>query len=529
MEAAAARIAAAARLEPIVAASIACVASAAVVAFAPPGGDSAAHLYRTELLRDGVALWDNLWFAGQYPLASYSLLYYFGAAVVGNVPLVVAAAVASAWLFASLATDVWGSAARWPARIFGVLAAGPLFTGTYSYALGLAAVLAALRLLQLDRRKAAVGASALALAFSPLAFAYLCLSLGAIVVGRRPARVGPTAAALATLGAAQVAVIVLFRTDGRYPFSTLSLAAVVGVASLGAALALRGDTSRVLAPFFALWAGACLVAFVVPSPFGDNLARLRALVIPLVLLAAVLARFRPWPLAYGALAAALVFNLGPDISALPKRIDDRPTSTAAFWAPAVDFLRGTSADYRVEVVPTFGHWEAYFIPRAGLPLARGWYRQIDLAENPVLYEDPLTPTRYRAWLRELGVRFVVLPHARLGALGAEREGDLLRSGRAGLRLALRAPTLAIYELPGATPILTGPGAAHIDRVDHELVAGRVGAPGAYLLRVRYTPHRSVRGPVCLSEAPGGMTRLVAHAAGAFSVEPALRAPTARGC
>src|SRR5687767_9898298 len=89
--------------ETLVAAGLAAVSALLVAAFAPPGGDAAAHLYRTELLRDGVALWDNLWFAGHYPLVSYSLLYYPLSALLGNVPLVAAAAVVSAALFASLA------------------------------------------------------------------------------------------------------------------------------------------------------------------------------------------------------------------------------------------------------------------------------------------------------------------------------------------------------------------------------------------------------------------------------------------
>src|SRR5918994_4068332 len=164
---------------------LAALSALAVVGLAPPGGDAPAHLYRTELAHNGVPLWDNLWFAGHFPFASYSLLYYLPAALVGNVPLVVAAAVAAAALFAALAANEWGPAARWPARLFGVLAAGPLFTGTYSYALGLALALATLRLLQLDRRKLAVAAAALTLAASPLAFAFLLLALAAATIARR--------------------------------------------------------------------------------------------------------------------------------------------------------------------------------------------------------------------------------------------------------------------------------------------------------------------------------------------------------
>ena len=44
------------------------------------------------------------------------------------------------------------------------------------------------------------------------------------------------------------------------------------------------------------------------------------------------------------------------------------------------------------------------MPRAGFALARGWYRQIDLAENPELYEQPLDARRVPALARRLAVR-----------------------------------------------------------------------------------------------------------------------------
>jgi hypothetical protein len=361
-----------ARSEALPAAALALLASMLVVAFGPPGGDAAAHLYRTMLVRDGVHLWDNLWFAGHYPLASYSVLYYLASALVGNVPLVVGAVIASAALFASLAAHEWGEAARWPARAFGVLAAGPLFTGTYSYALGLAAALAALRLLQTGRAALAVGCAALSLGFSPLAFAFLCVALAAVLVARtRPGRQAAlVGGSVAVLAGAQIALVAFFPSEGRYPYSPVSLVAVLAVSGLGAALAAHAH-ARVLAAFLALWGLANVVAFLVPSPFGDNLTRLRAVGFPLVLLAAVLARFRPRWLATAGLAAALVYNVGPDLSALPKRAADARTAAQGFWEPALAFLRARgSPDYRVEVVPTFGHWEAYWVPRAGGARAR---------------------------------------------------------------------------------------------------------------------------------------------------------------
>ena len=105
--------------------------AAFILAVGPEPGDAPAHLYRTFLVEHGIVLWDNLWYAGQYPLASYSLLYYFPAAAVGNLPLVLGAAVAATLLFALISYREWGPSARWPTRIFGVLAAAPMFTGLY--------------------------------------------------------------------------------------------------------------------------------------------------------------------------------------------------------------------------------------------------------------------------------------------------------------------------------------------------------------------------------------------------------------
>ncbi|HSC90648.1 MAG TPA: hypothetical protein VLB86_03245 [Gaiellaceae bacterium] len=505
------------RAEPLRAAAIALVAALAVVLLAPPGGDSAAHLYRTMLVRDGVGVWDNLWYGGQYPLASYSVLYYLPAALVGNVPLVVLAVVASAALFASVATHEWGADARWPARAFGLLAAGPLFTGTYSYAAGLAAALACLRLLQLRRPWLAVGAGALSLGFSPLAFAFLCVVLCAVAAASRPRgrRTAIVAGGLAVAALLQLALMALFPSEGRYPFSPLSLAAVLAVSGLGAALALRTERGRLIAPFFVLWGLVCLAAFLVPSPFGDNLTRLRGLVFPLVLLAAVLARFRPRWLAAGAVAFALVYNLGPDVSALPKRADDRATATAEYWSPALSFLAARhDPNHRVEVVPTFGHWEAWWVPRAGFALARGWYRQIDLAENPELYDDPLDPAAYRRWLDRLAVRWVLLPDARLGPMGADREATLLRSGRSGLRPAFRSAHWTVYSVPDAKPILDG---GSLTRFAHERVEGTV-TTGRHALRVRWNRYWHVEaGSVCLEPRPDGTTTLVARRPGRFAL------------
>jgi hypothetical protein len=508
------------RYEALRSMALAAVPAALLILLTPTGGDAAAHLYRTLLVREGIYVWDNLWFAGQYPLASYSLLYYLPAAIVGNVPLVFCSVLASAALFASISIREWGAAALWPARIFSVLAAGPLFTGTYSYALGLAAMLAALRALQARRAWLGVAFAALTLGFSPLAFIFLCLVLVAVLVARRRVNVSMVAVGggLAVLVAAQAASFLLFPSQGEYPFRSFELATVVTVSALGAFLALRARGGSLLAALFALWGFASVVVFVVPEPIGENLTRLRSFVFPVMLLTALLARFRPRVLAVAALAAALAYNVVPYAKAFPERTS-RPAGEA-FWAPALTFLRlHSTPDFRVEVVPTYDHWEAYWLPRAGFALARGWYRQLDIAQNAVLYRKPLSARAYRAWLKRMGVKYVLLPDTRLGKKGAEWEAQLLRSRRLGLVEVFRSADWRIFKVPNAAKILTGPTPAQLDAFGHERIAGRTRARGVYRLRVRYMPHWEVRrGVVCVAQASDGMTLLHVYKPGAFTLK-----------
>jgi hypothetical protein len=285
----------------------------------------------------------------------------------------------------------------------------------------------------------------------------------------------------------------------------------------------------VLAALFGLWALAAVVAYVVPSPVGENVTRLRGIVLPLALLAAALASYRPRWLAGLALAAALAYTLVPYLGAAVHRTDTR-SAEEAFWAPALAFLRERgSAGHAVEVVPTGDHWEAYWVPRVGFPLARGWYRQLDIAQNPLFYEDTLDPDAYRDWLAAHGIRYVLLPDTQLGRMGEEREAELLRSGEAGLREVARAGDVTVYEAPGAAALLTGPPGARLTAVGHDRVEGEVAAAGTYRLALRWTPTwRVAAGDVCVEEATDGMTRLVARRPGPFALGVSAL-PKAPGC
>jgi hypothetical protein len=500
-------------------AALTLAAATLLLLFGPPPGDAAVHLYRTFLVESGALVWDNFWYAGHYPLAGYSLLYYLPAALVGNVTLVFAASIAATLLFASITRRQWGDAAIWPSRVFGVCAAAPLFTGLYSYAFGFAAMLAVVWALQAHRTWLAVVFAALTLGFSPLAFVFLSLLLGSALAVRRrltPSviRIGLGLGALAVL---ELVVLTLFPTKGVYPFHVVNLAAVVGVSTTGALLARRAPGGAVIASFFVLWGAGSILASVVASPIGANWTRLSEVVFPVMLLTAYLARFRPQRLAALALAGAFAYNVTPYLLLIPYRLDDRP-STAAYWEAPVDFLRQhATPGFRVEVVPTAAHWESYWIPRAGFPLARGWYRQLDVVDNPTLYEDRLDPGAYRRWLRQSAVEYVLLPSTRLDFVAADQEARLLRSGASGLVVAYRTRDWTIYRLPDPTPLITGPSRARIDLFGHTTIRGSVTAPGRYLLRVHHVPFWKTSGGVCVSRAPGRMTYLDIALPGRFSL------------
>src|SRR5262249_54022595 len=281
-----------------------------------------------------------------------------------------------------------------------------------------------------------------------------------------------------------------------------------GVTALGVLVARNARGAGPLVAFFALWGLGSVVVYIVPTPLGDNWTRLSAFVFPIMLLTASLAGFRPRRLVVLALAAALAYNLVPYRLAARSRLDNN-TQQAGFWRPAIGFLRQhQQPGYRVEVVPTAEHWEAYWIPKAGFPLARGWYRQLDVADNPALYANHLDAFAYRHWLRSAAVRYVLLSTtAPLDWDGGPEEADVVRSAGAGLRLVVRSPNWTIYELPHATPLLTGPASPVVTAFGHTAIHGQVFAPGRYLMRAHYNPYLRLHGSGCVSPAPDQMTYL----------------------
>ena len=508
------------RRELLLAAGLTAAFAGLLVLIGPAPGDAPAHLYRTLLVRHGAFVWDNYWYEGNYPLASYSLLYYLPAALVGNLPLVFAASVVSTMLFSSIALREWGSAALWPSRVFGVLAAAPLFTGLYAYSLGFTTMLGALKALQTRRAWLAILLALLTVGFSPLAFAFLCLVLAAVFVERRKLsrRTVVMAAGLAAVAGIELLALLLFRSNqGVYPFHGIDFAGVLATCILGGLVARRSRAATTLVSFYALWALGSVFFFVVPTPLGDNWTRLGAFALPIMMLTASLAGFRPRRLVMLALAVAFAYNITPYVLLIPSRLDNRPAS-AAFWQPVVRYLdRHAQPGYRVEVVPTAAHWESYWIPKSGFPLARGWYRQLDTVDNPTLYRKHLNARAYVAWLRESAVQYVLLPSTSLDWDGGPQEAKVLQSRASGLRVVFRSRDWTIYRLPHPTPLVTGPGHARVTQFGHTTIRGVVSKPGTYLLRAHYNPYWKLSGKGCIATGPAQMTWLRLAKPGPFAL------------
>jgi hypothetical protein len=339
----------------------------------PPHGDASAHFYRTFLVRRGDFLWDNYWYGGEYPLASYSLLYYLPAALLGNTVVAVAAAVAGSVVFTALAWDAWGEDARWAVRLYSVFAVEPILQTEYPFALAVPLLLASLACLRRGRTRLGALLAALTLGVSPLAFAFLCLAAAGLflVRPRRDRRAVASSLALGFLVLCAGALSWSFATPwAGYPFPASALMRILVVSGLGVVLAAAAAPRWSGGGIYAVWGLAGLIGFVVPTPIGSNLDRPAFLLVPLLLVPTARLAPRAQVVAAMGVFVVLTFSTGNLQSSLASAFVPHENEVR-LWRPVVDFLRRhDSPSFRVEVVPTAGHWEAYFLPRAGIPIAR---------------------------------------------------------------------------------------------------------------------------------------------------------------
>ena len=494
--------------EAVLCTGLALTAASLLVWLAPAGGDFAAHEYQRSLfLVHGFTLWDNFWYAGRYSFVGYSVLYYPLAALLGIRLLAVLTVGLAAAAFALLLERQWGRAARWAGRSFALIWAGVVLTGEFPLALGVALALFCLLALQSGRRWIGAALIVLTLASSPVAFVLLAVVLAGMALGRRrglrPRSAAVPAVALVVAAAAEMLVLHLFPAGALgFPTGEAVQAAAFCVVMLG--LTWRLDRARELRGFLAVYLVVVIATYAIPSGLGHDIARVRLLALPIALLVAALRRWRPLPIVLVVVALAAAWNVFPLASSWASSAADRSSRPKVWTAPVAYLHTHLRTGYRVEAVDTTDHWPALYLARAGIPLARGWFRQDDHPVAMLLYRR-FTGAEYVTWLRRLGVAYVVLTDAPPDH-SSRREAKLVSRGDIGLKRVFATRYVSIYAVPRAHSIVTGPGRPTVLALRESHLLVRVSRGGTYGVAVRWSPYwRASSG--CLTRAPEGMLRL----------------------
>jgi hypothetical protein len=520
---------------------VAALGAAVYLVVAPPSADLAAQEYRADL---GLTLWNNGWFAGHHT-PGYSVLFpplggLLGVRLTGALAAVLAAA-----LFTALARRHWGEPTRTSEGLWADTALNPsrsrrgdaaalwfaagtiavLLNGRMTFLLGVAIGLGALLALAHERRLLAVALAALTTLASPVAglFAALAAVAWALAAPRERA---PTGAVIAVAALAPVAImLVLFPQGGSEPF----VASAFWPALAGSVViaALLPASERALRNGAVLYALALVAAFALPTPLGGNATRLGALVAGPVVLGGLLGRRSP-VLVAGLAVAFAYWPLYPAVRDVVRASGD-PSLAASYHAPLIAFLRGQGAPgtFRVEIPFTENHWEARHVAST-IPLARGWERQLDRKFGALFYDGSLDAARYRRWLDERAVAFVALPDVALDAAG-RAEARLIEAGLPFLRPVWRNPHWRVFAVQRAAPLTQGPAAARATAtLSATGVNVRAARAGSVLVRVHFTRWwRVTAGRACVSEAPGGMTRVRLAAAGTVTLRARLTGSSCR--
>ncbi|HEX5224829.1 MAG TPA: hypothetical protein VFW29_06840 [Solirubrobacteraceae bacterium] len=494
--------------------------------YEPRTPDLAAAVYRTNLFsQSGFAIWDSRWYGG-HDLPGYSLLFGPLASLLGVRVLGALCVLASTVLFERVVRLVYGPRARWGAVLFALAAAGDLWIGRISFALGVPLALAAVLALMRTRLLLAACAALLCAAASPVAGALLALAGASHALTARAPR--SLIALVLPPAAVVLALVALFPEGGYEPFPLLSFLATLAVV-VGFLAALPAD-ERLLRTAGALYLPMCVACVAIHTPVGSNVQRYAVLLAAPLLACAWLpqARTRPeahasrarptsaWraALAGAALCGSLVWTAWGPVRETAAVAGSAGTS-AAYYAPLVGFLaRAAPAPVRVEVPLTRSHWEAALLA-PHVSLARGWEKQLDERYDGVLLRSGLDASSYRAWLLANAVAYVALPDVRLDPSSAA-EGRLVAAGLPYLREVFTSAHWRVYSVVGATPLASGPAA--LTSLGHDRFALAARAPGEVVVRVRYSRYLALtRGSGCVSEAPGGWTRVRLDAAGAAAV------------
>lgn len=495
----------------------------AYLRWSPAAPDLAAQVARSSVVREsGVVSWWTGWFGG-VSLPTYSVLAPASMAAIGVRASGALAAVAGAVGASVLLRDA--PRPRAGAVAFAVAFAADLVAGRVTFAIGLAVATWALVALRARLGWVAAALSVAAYLASPLAGLFLGLVLLAVVAVDRTRRAAAAVSA-GCLVAVGGTMALLFPGTGVMPFTVVN-AIPPAVCCVVVALVCRVRLVRAAALAVLI---SLPVFLLVPGAVGGNIGRLAWVGAGPVLVACSRLSWRR------TLALLLVVVAWP-VSDLAHQLfaSSNPSAAQAFYEPlraelhAVQAAAGMPArGERVEVVDTVNHWASAYLS-GSVSLARGWDRQVDVADNPLFYTDgALTPESYRGWLGQLAVGWVALPDGKLDFASAD-EGRLVAAGLPYLRLVWSDRNWQLFQVVDATPLANG---ATVTAVTPSSVTLATTAAGTVRLRLRWSSYLTVVRPgtreqllACVSD-DGGWTRIDVPRAESFSVVSQFN-PTAR--
>lgn len=456
--------------------AVACAVVYAVHTPAVP--DLAAQVARVDAKRSGALLWWSGWFGG-LQLPSYSVLSPFVMSWLGvSVAAALAAVAASVFGLALFRNSYRPIAASLALSVF---AFADILAGRVTFALGWAAAIGAVVLIRRDARIGAPVAGLVAYLFSPLAGLFLGLAALAIAV-TKPAlrRTSMIASGVLLVAAALQTLLLPGQGVMPYPWWHMLIALTI-IGGVGVAC-----TDRTVRVGCAIAGGATLLFFFIPSPVGTNIVRLDWLApVPAVLAAAKRPKWVLVPLVLS-LAVWPAIDLGIQLH--------KSESTAAhpsFYGPLVSAWRQQSAlagpaaqGERVELVDPAAQWGAAYVAAAA-PIARGWDRPTDRADDALFYDGSLTSASYHSWLSSSSVGWVALPlHVQLD-YASVKEAAIVSSHPSYLREVWHNNSWQLYRVVGAEPIIRG---ATLDSANSSAVTFTAANAGLVDLTIRWSPY-----------------------------------------
>lgn len=483
--------------------------------------DLAAQAYRLQLFKQfGMMLWDNNWYAGHH-MPGYSLLYQPIAALVGMRLTGAIAALCSSVIFAVIAKDQFGEKTTLAAVWFAAAAAGDLWIGRLTFALGVTFALAAvLSLIKgQDRKHLALAAvcAVLSTVSSPVAGLLLALAGATHIVVNR--KLSPGIWLIAPVLLSVLPLEGLFPEGGFEPYGSESLIASLSVAFAYILAVPKEEKLLKVGGWMFVLAD---LAGLLPTPMGSNIVRY-AVLLAGPMLACGLARRGgplkgrqlPLPLLIAAMIG-IAFWVGWGPFTQTEEVLHDPSTKASFYIPVERFLaKHAHLPIRIEVPFTRSHWESALLA-PHVALAGGWERQLAKRFNEEIEEDPLPPAVYKRWLSRNAVSYVALANVPLDG-SSVGEAALIRHGAPFLKPVFKSASWSIYKVLGSKPLAEGPG--KLTRMGHETFTLTANAKGRFLVRIHYTPYWTiVSGHGSVRESPSGWTEVTAFQPGNIKLE-----------